>query len=126
MGVLKADLSLSFHSRIGKLHLALCQLIETTKPTIGVIEKAFLGPNVQSALKLGEARGALVSALTRFELPIFEVAATQVKNHITGKGHASKAQVALALKALLGTDWGKIPYDATDALAIALTFGTGS
>lgn len=125
MGVLKADTSLSFTERIGFLHLGLCRLIEISKPTVCVMEKAFLGPNVQSALKLGEARGALLSALTRFNLEAFELSPTSVKQYITGLGHASKAQVSLALKALIGVQKGSLPYDATDALALALAFGIG-
>ncbi len=126
VGVLRASLSESFVERIGALHLAMNELIEEIKPSVCVVESAFLGKNVQSALKLGQARGALMSAVARNNVRLIEVAPTFVKRTITGNGHAQKEEVSVALELLIGFKRGKLPFDASDALAIALAHGVGS
>lgn len=128
MGTIQADLSVSFTKRIGLLHSALSQLISGLSPSICVMEKAFIGMNPQTALKLGEARGALISAIARHRLHTAELAPTAVKKTITGQGRASKEQVCLALEMLtgFGVKQHAATYDASDALAIALAYGLTS
>ena len=67
-------------------------------------------------------RGAYISACFRNGLAIHEIAPTTVKKLITGHGHASKEDIAAALKALVGFQRSGLPHDATDALAIALSY----
>lgn len=122
-GVLRADLKLSFVERIGLMHESLDGLLDELKPTCCVIEDAFFGNNARSALKLGQARGALISAIVKKRIPIFEVSPTRVKSMIVGRGSASKADVASSLEVMLGFKLGKLPHDAADAVAIALCHG---
>ena len=78
--------------------------------------------NADSALKLGQARGAAITACTLQDLEVFEYTANQVKQATVGKGHAAKQQVQHMVKVLLCLD--DIPQsDAADALAIALCHG---
>ena len=79
--------------------------------------------NASSALKLGEARGAIVSAVRRRGLSVFEITPAEVKRTIACAGAASKEDVSRAVTALLGFERGKLPFDATDAVAIALACG---
>lgn len=122
-GVLKADLKLSFIERIGLLHEYLERMLPELAPTCCVIEDAFFGNNARSALKLGQARGALISAVVKKRIPTYEVAPTKVKSMIVGKGSASKEEISRSLEVMLGFKRGKLPYDACDAVAIALTHG---
>ena len=122
-GVLRADLSLSFVERIGLLHECLENILPELKPSVCVIEDAFFGNNARSALKLGQARGALISAVVKKRIPTFEVSPTKVKSMIVGKGRGSKEEIRLALETMLGFRLGSLPYDAADAVAIALCQG---
>lgn len=122
-GVLRTDPKSSTSSRLGAIHQAMYELAVELKPNLCVIESAFLGCNPQSALKLGQARGALIAAMSRCAIPVREIAPTKVKKIITGNGHGDKEEVSLALKHLLKFKKGRLPFDVTDALAIALSYG---
>ena len=122
-GAVKANPRLSCVERIGFLHEAFYVLVDEWRPTICAMEKSFVGINFNSSLRLGEARGALISAMHRRSIPLVELTPTRVKHVITGRGQASKEEVALALRALLQFERGNLPYDVSDALAIALCYG---
>ena len=95
------------------------KIIEEFQPDEIAIEKVFMHRNADSALKLGQARGAAITACAMNDLPLFEYSANQVKQACVGKGHAAKAQVQHMIKILLCLE--KIPLtDAADALAIAI------
>ena len=125
-GVLRASADLEMPARLGEIHNALFDLASELAPSHVVIEKAFHGVNASTAIKLGEARGALISAVARIGVPITEITPAQVKRLIAGHGAASKEQVYQALQALLGFNKGRLPLDASDALAIALTDSSDS
>ncbi len=95
------------------------ELIDEFRPEEISIEKVFMHRNADSALKLGQARGAAITACTTRNLPVFEYTANQVKQATVGKGHAAKQQVQHMIKVLLCLQ--EVPAtDAADALAIAL------
>jgi crossover junction endodeoxyribonuclease RuvC len=119
--VLRASVDLEMPARLGEIHSALYDLAVELAPTSVGIEKAFHGVNSSTAIKLGEARGALISAVARLGLPIAEITPAQVKRLIAGHGAATKEQVYQALQGLMGFNKGRLPHDASDALAIALT-----
>ena len=75
--------------------------------------------NADSALKLGQARGAAICAVQTKGLPVFEYAARQVKQAVVGKGAADKLQVQHMVKILLNVQ-GELSPDAGDALGIAI------
>jgi crossover junction endodeoxyribonuclease RuvC len=86
------------------------------------IERVFMHRNADSALKLGQARGAAITACATQGLKIFEYTANQVKQATVGKGHAAKEQVQHMVKVLLCLE--QIPQqDAADALGVALCHG---
>lgn len=122
-GVIKTNVDLPMSERLGHIHDAVHGLTAELSPTHCAIEKAFYGVNASSALKLGEARGAIVAAVRRHGLAVFEITPAEVKRTIACAGAASKEDVCRAVTALLGFDRGKLPFDATDAVAIALTCG---
>jgi len=95
-------------------------LIESYHPDELAIEAPFYGKNVQSMLKLGRAQGAAIAAALHRDIPIFEYAPRKIKLAITGKGNASKEQVAAMLMSLLNIREMPPQLDASDALAAAL------
>ena len=125
-GVLQAKADFSHIKRAAHLHESLLTLLKSLAVDFCVVEKAFVGPNPKTALVLGQARGALITAMTRLKLEIFEIAATEVKQKVAGHGLASKSDVAQSLYHLLGFQKKSLPFDASDAVAIALAFGLSS
>jgi len=95
-------------------------IIEKYHPDELAIEAPFYGKNVQSMLKLGRAQGAAIAAALSHSLPIFEYAPRKIKMSITGRGAASKEQVAAMLMRILNFDRIEVKLDATDGLAAAL------
>lgn len=95
-------------------------LIDRYHPDEFAIEAQFFGKNVQSMLKLGRAQGAAISAALYRDLPVFEYAPRMIKMSITGRGQASKEQVAAMLHTILAFRGEKMVLDATDALGAAL------
>jgi crossover junction endodeoxyribonuclease RuvC len=95
-------------------------LIDEYLPDELAIEAPFFGKNVQSMLKLGRAQGACIAAALSRQIPVVEYAPKRVKQSVTGKGNATKEQVAYMMKTLLGVEDDTLPMDATDACAIAL------
>lgn len=105
--------------RLQEIFKGISQIITDYQPEVAAIEQAFMYRNASSALKLGEARGAALVACTQYHLPVYEYAATYIKQTVVGKGHAHKEQVQYMVKMLLALS--KEPQtDAADALAIAL------
>ncbi len=94
------------------------KLIAEHRPDEIAVERVFVKRNVDSALKLGQARGAALSAVPR-GTPVFEYAPRTIKMSIVGFGGADKRQVAHMMRALLGLV-GNIAVDASDALAVAV------
>ncbi len=95
-------------------------LIDRYHPDELAIEAPFYGKNIQSMLKLGRAQGAAISAALYRDLPVFEYAPRMIKMSITGRGQASKEQVATMLGTILSFSGESIMLDATDALGAAL------
>lgn len=96
------------------------ELIEKYQPTALVVEMQFVQKNVQSALKLGMARGAVLIAAKRKGLPVFEYAPTVAKRAVVGNGRASKFQVQGMVQQILRLASPPQPEDAADALALAI------
>jgi crossover junction endodeoxyribonuclease RuvC len=93
-------------------------LIGEHQPAEVAVERVFVNRNVQSALKLGQARGAALCAVPR-GLPVFEYAPRAIKMALVGSGAAEKSQVAHMITALLRLQ-ERIGPDASDALAVAV------
>ncbi|MFN3587006.1 MAG: crossover junction endodeoxyribonuclease RuvC [Moraxellaceae bacterium] len=105
--------------RLHRIYAGIAEIVATYHPEDAAIEQVFLSNNADSALKLGQARGAAIVALMNHGLPVAEYSARQVKQAVVGKGSALKEQVQHMVVRLLGLD--RVPQaDAADALAIAL------
>lgn len=105
--------------RLQHIHQQLCEAITQYNPQEAAIEQVFTHLNPQSALKLGQARGAALVAVATFLLPLSEYSARTIKKAVVGHGAANKSQVQHMVKSLLKLK--ETPQaDAADALAIAI------
>lgn len=118
-GTLTSDSKAPLAERLACLHAGLAGVIALHKPQEAAIEETFVNAGVQSALKLGQARGALMLTLSLAGLKLGEYAATLVKKSVVGAGRAEKEQVAHMVQMLL-PGCGKNGPDAMDALAVAI------
>jgi crossover junction endodeoxyribonuclease RuvC len=119
MGVLELHKYSDHYLKLRKIFERVIQLIDTYHPDELAIEAPFYGKNVQSMLKLGRAQGVAMAAALSRAIPIFEYAPLRIKQAITGRGNASKEQVALLLKHMLNIEEMPKYLDATDGLAAA-------
>ena len=108
-----------FSDRICFIHEQIENLLQKFSPDVVALENIFVAKNVQSTLKLGHARGAVMVAAGRARIEIFEYTALQVKQAVTGYGHAGKEQIQKMIQALLQLP-GTAFADASDALAVAV------
>jgi crossover junction endodeoxyribonuclease RuvC len=107
------------HERLQIVFRGVGEVIRTYEPVTMGIERVFMARNADSALKLGQARGAAIVAAAEAGLEIAEYTASQVKQAIAGTGGADKQQVQMMVMHLLKLVQ-KPQIDASDALAIAL------
>jgi crossover junction endodeoxyribonuclease RuvC len=105
--------------RLLEIHRHVTELVVAYAPGEIAVERVFMHRNPDSALKLGQARGAALCGACHAGAPVFEYAPRAVKQTVTGTGGAEKSQVMHMVKALLALD-GKLGADAADALAIAV------
>ena len=110
---------LSMNDRLQEIFSGLHSIVKTYQPESAGIEQVFMHKNPGAALKLGQARGAAIVAVTSCKVPVSEYSARQVKQSVVGYGAANKSQVQHMVCTLLNLK-EKPQLDASDALAIAL------
>lgn len=120
LGVLELSKYSDHYLKLRKIFERVVGLIDAYHPDELAIEAPFYGKNVQSMLKLGRAQGVAMAAALSRSLPVFEYAPLRIKQAITGRGNASKEQVALFLKQYLQINELPNYLDATDGLAAAV------
>ena len=110
------------HHKLRHIFERVSALVRSYEPSEVAFESPFFGTNVQSMLKLGRAQGVAIAAVlsVNSEIAIEEYAPSRIKQAITGRGQASKEQVAIMINAMLGTDYKPRKLDATDGMAVAL------
>ena len=109
---------LTVAERLRQIFEALRALIAEHEPGEIAVERVFVNRNADSALKLGQARGAALCAVPQ-GVPVYEYAPRAIKLALVGSGGAEKAQVAHMIRTLLRLEV-KLSLDASDALAIAV------
>lgn len=119
-GCIKPPTDLDLPARYLALFNSLEKLLDLYTPSAVAVETQFVYKNVQSALKLGMARGVVIIAAARRGIPIFEYAPKKAKLAVVGNGSASKEQVQKMIQLLLKLPELPEPEDAADALALAI------
>jgi len=110
----------SFPLRLKQIFAELTNVIEAHRPNEVAIERVFMARNPDSALKLGQARGAAICAVVTHDLSVTEYSAKEIKQAVVGNGGADKRQIQHMMGVLLNVP-GKLQADAADALAVAIT-----
>ncbi|PKF63341.1 crossover junction endodeoxyribonuclease RuvC [Psychromonas sp. psych-6C06] len=109
----------SLAPKLDMIFNGISEIIKQYQPTEFGIEQVFMAKNPDSALKLGQARGAAIVAATQADLYVCEYSARQIKQAVVGTGAASKEQVQQMVKQILNLS-GKPQADAADGLAVAI------
>ncbi len=105
--------------RLGMIFNEISLIIEKWQPHTMGIEQVFMNKNADSALKLGQARGAAICAGTNAQLEVGEYTPRAIKKAVVGNGAADKEQIQQMMKLLLKLDF-QPQSDEADGLAIAL------
>jgi crossover junction endodeoxyribonuclease RuvC len=105
--------------RLAELYKSLAAICEDVRPSVVAIEKTFVGDNIQTAFRLGEARGAVMAAVAGHGVPVTEYSPAEIKVALTGSGRAGKEQMQAMVGRVLGLD-RPLRADEADALAAAV------
>lgn len=119
-GVVRARRQGAVPERLGQIQREVSLLLDRFRPSVVVVERAFAARNVLSALRIGEGRGVILACAASFGAEIVEMPPASAKKAVVGHGGASKVQVARMAAAALGLRHPPRPFDASDALALAL------
>jgi crossover junction endodeoxyribonuclease RuvC len=108
-----------FAARLCEIFTCIRTIVAEYRPQEIAIERVFVNRNPDSALKLGQARGAAICGTIDANAEVFEYATRQIKQAVVGSGSAEKAQVQLMMRSILKLD-RPVAADAADALAAAV------
>jgi crossover junction endodeoxyribonuclease RuvC len=109
----------SLHVRLNDIYVRLLDLMTEWTPDVLALEDIFHGASFKSAIRIGEARAAVIIAATQKGITVVEYSPTRVKSAVCGSGRAAKVQVQNMMKNIFSLRELPAP-DAADALAIAL------
>ncbi len=118
-GVVKTNPRFPFSNRLGEIFDGVNEVVQLHDPDVAAVEDVFMASNPNSALKLGQARGAAVVAILQNGLEVYDYTAKKVKQGVAGYGQAPKEQVQHMVRVLLNLS-ASPSEDAADALAVAI------
>jgi crossover junction endodeoxyribonuclease RuvC len=121
-GVIRTTRDAAVPERLAQVRAELDSILLDLRPGTVVVEEAFARRNIQSALRIGEGRGVVLACAAASGATVAQIPPAVAKKTLVGFGAAHKTQVAAMVARLLGLDAPPEPLDATDALALALTF----
>ncbi len=122
-GILRAKAGDEFPKRLQDLHVGLTEVLSEHQPEVVVIEDLFSTyAHPKSALLMAHARGVLMLAAQEAGVSVHSFMPNEIKQVVTGNGHATKTGVQAAVKARLNLKSTLHPPDLADALAIAICF----
>ena len=119
-GIISTDAGRGEGERMVEIARDLRQLLRLHRPQLAAVEKFFFYRS-SNTIAVVQTRGVLIMTLARFGLPIMEFPPMQIKQALTGHGHADKDEVLEAVMRELNLNTPPRPDDAADALAVALT-----
>ncbi|MBL6911440.1 MAG: crossover junction endodeoxyribonuclease RuvC [Candidatus Marinimicrobia bacterium] len=119
-GLVKPKTKKSLSARLFTIFSETSKLIESFSPNLVVIENVFYGKNVQSAIKLGQAKASIMLSAEKYNIDMVDYSPREIKQSIVGNGSASKEQVAFMVKKIFKlNDEALKSTDVSDAIAIA-------
>ena len=125
-GSIRTDKNKTDSSRLLEVQTDICTLAEKYRPDVASVEKLFFFKNAKTIIPVAEARGVILAALEKYEIPIYEYTPMVVKQVITGYGRATKEEVAKIVE--LSIKYDRLPKldDTLDSIAIALCHARSS
>ena len=119
-GTVRTKAHTLLEDRLSKLYDGVCGILDRHTPDAVAIEELFFNTNTTTAVDVCQARGVMLLAAVKRNIPIYEYTPLQVKQSVVGYGRAEKQQVIYMTRLLLGLAEPPKPDDAADALAIAI------
>lgn len=119
-GAVTTNAGVPFNRRLEQIYDQLNELLDTHHPDAVAVEKLYFQTNAKTAIDVAQARGVIMLALQKHNVPVYEYTPLQVKSAVTGFGQAQKPQVMEMTKRLLRLKAVPKPDDTADALAIAI------
>ena len=119
-GVIRTSSSEELPARLLDIHEGIGEVIDRNEPDVVAVEGVFYGRNVRTTVVLGHARGAILLAAAKRDLPVADYSPAEIKNAVVGTGRATKEQVQFMVKRLLRLKETPKPKDAADGVAVAL------
>jgi crossover junction endodeoxyribonuclease RuvC len=116
-GVIRSRGELS--QRLVRVYEEARRILAEFAPSCVSLEKTFVGENVQSAFRLGEARGAILVASAQAGVPVSEYSPAEIKVAVAGNGRAAKEQMQIMVVRLLSLS-ASVAGDEADALGAAI------
>ncbi len=125
-GAVITDAGVPFEIRLEKVYDGICEVIDKYSPEAISIEQLFFTTNQKTAIMVAQARGVIILAAMKKQVPVYEYTPLQVKQSVVGYGKAVKNQVMEMTRVILNLEKIPKPDDAADALAIAICHGHSS
>ncbi|MEG1687844.1 MAG: crossover junction endodeoxyribonuclease RuvC [Angelakisella sp.] len=126
-GAITTPAGMPFPKRLGIIDAEMSLLMARAKPECLAVEQLFFTNNKTTGIDVAQARGIILLAAARADVPVFEYTPPQIKQAVVGYGKAEKKQVMEMTRRLLGLATVPRPDDTADALAVAICHGhTGS
>ena len=119
-GAVTTSAGMDFADRLEIIYSGMDVIIKRNRPQALSIEKLFFNTNTTTAIDVAQARGVILLAAKRNNIPIYEYTPLQVKQAVTGYGRAEKRQMMELTRILLGLHKCPKPDDTADALAMAI------
>lgn len=120
-GAITTDADMDFNKRLQVIYDEIYALLSRCRPDAMAIERLYFTTNQKTAIMVAEARGVILLAAQKLNIPIFEYTPLQIKTAVTGYGKAKKPQVMEMTRRLLKLKEVPKPDDTADALAIAIS-----
>ena len=119
-GLVKPKKGKALSARLFTIFSETSKLIEIFSPNLIVVENVFYGKNVQSAIKLGQAKASIMLSAEKYNIDLVDYSPREIKQSIVGNGSASKEQVAFMVKKIFKLkDEALKSTDVSDAIAVA-------
>lgn len=119
-GVIETMSCQPFPERLLVLHQELSQVIKEFYPQEVAVEQLYFSKNTKTAIDVGQARGVILLTCAQLKVQLSEYKPVEIKQAVTGFGHADKKQVQHMIKMILNLSAAPRLDDAADALAVAL------
>jgi crossover junction endodeoxyribonuclease RuvC len=118
-GVCRTDADAPLPQRLVQLERDIVAILEQSRPQAMGVEQLYAHyAHPRTAILMGHARGVILSAAAKFEVPVYDFGATQVKRFLTGNGRASKVQMQRTIQTTFGLASIPEPNDVADAIAV--------